>query len=243
MRLAALLLAFATPCSGAASGAAAGNRELRVTYQEVRRSDVTGAAALLRRLATRERTLIQGTCGSSDASAVQILQELDRPERWVRLEWTCEALNLDAQPATAAAAAADVSALQALQVAPVQLLRHHELPGVVGAQRADWAHLPGARHPVYEVTHVDIGGADVNLSQVDDAIRQYVSAARSASGNLRAEAWRLDGHANHSTLLFVWDTRADRERYAAGAQTRRFRGRIAPGLGAPYDDRLYRRVD
>ncbi len=90
---------------------------------------------------------------------------------------------------------------------------------------------------------MDIGGPDARLSDVDDAIREYISAARAAAGDLRAEAWRLDGHANHYTLLLVWNMRADRERFAAGADTHRFRGRIARGLGSPYDDRLYRRID
>ncbi|HEX4049726.1 MAG TPA: hypothetical protein VHY19_02450 [Steroidobacteraceae bacterium] len=201
---------------------------------------MANAATLLHRLAQRERGIIQGSCGLSGTFNVQILQELDRPERWVRLEWTCEMPN---QLARRASAMTEIGALEALQVAPVQVLPHRELSGVTGSQRLPWADLGVARDIVYEVTHVDIGGADVNLSEVDDAIRRYVSAARSASGNLRAEAWRLDGHANHSTLLFVWDTRAARDRYAAGADTHRFRAQIARGLGAPYDDRLYRRID
>jgi hypothetical protein len=239
IRVAAILLACATQCIGTASGASAGTPELRVTYQEVRGPSVASAAALLHRLATHERSSIQSSCGTTDASNVRILQELARPGRWVRLEWTCDALDPDAQPATVA----DVSALEALQAAPVQFLPHHELSGISGTQRVQWADLGAARNVLYEVTHVDIDPEGVSLSGIDDAIRLYISAARAAAGNLRAEAWRLDGHANHSTLMFVWNTRADRERFAAGAKSHRFREQIGPGLGAPYDDRLYRRID
>ena len=238
MRLTLVLLACAAQFIGTASAAFAGAAELQVTYQEVRRSSVASAAALMRRMARRERSSIQGSCGATGTSNVQILQELGRPERWLALEWICEALNPGLQLANA-----EFSALEALQVAPVQVLLHHELPGVTGTQRAAWAG-PGVTHNViYEVTHVDIGGPGVSLSDIDNAIRDYISAARAAAGNLRAEAWRPDGHANHSTLLFVWNTRAAREGFASGADTHRFRGQIAQGLGAPYDDRLYRRID
>jgi hypothetical protein len=248
------LMACCVQSIATTSAAAAGGTQLSVIYQEVRNASVPSAAATLHRLATRERSVIAGACGAggtgggTDGNAtdgadnVQILQELGRPERWVRLEWTCEALNLDAQPA---GASAELHALEALQVTPVQILRHHELPGVTGTQRAAaWPHSGRAGNVVYEVTHVDIGpGPGVSLADVDDAIRDYISAARTASGNLRAEAWRLNGRANHSTLLLVWTTRAARARFAAGTDTEHFRAKIAPGLGAPYDDRLYRRVD
>lgn len=253
LQLTALLVACCVQSIATASAAAAGGAQLRVIYQEVRNASVPSAAATLQRLARRERSMIAGACGAggtgggaSDAAGggadnVQILQELGRPERWLRLEWTCEALNLDAQPA---GGSAELHALEALQVAPVQILRHHELPGVTGTQRAAWPHPGRAGNVVYEVTHVDIGpGPGVSLADVDDAIRDYISAARTARGNLRAEAWRLNGRANHSTLLLVWTTRAERARFAAGTDTERFRGKIAAGLGAPYDDRLYHRVD
>lgn len=238
-RVAAVLLVSATQCIGTASGASAGDPELRVTYQEVRASSVAGATALMHRLATDERNSIQSACGSDGNPHVQILQELERAERWVRLEWTCDAVDPDALPAIAA----DVSALQALQAAPVQILPHHELSGVSGTQHVPWADLERAHNAVYEVTHVDLDAAGASLSGIDDAIRRYISAARATRGNLRAEAWRLDGHANHSTLLLVWNTRIDRERFAAGAESHRFRAQIGPYLGAPYDDRLYRQID
>lgn len=239
MRQVALgLLALLPPLLEPAWGASAGVTELQVTYQEVRSSSVASAAALLHRVARRERSVLEGSCAAADAADVQILQELGRPERWVRLEWLCEVPSPGARRADA-----EITALEALQVAPVQVLLHHELPGVSGSQRAGWAELGATRNAIYEVTHVDIGGSGVKPADVDEAIRNYISAARAAAGNLRAEAWRMDGHANHSTLLFVWNARADRQRFAAGAATRHFRDQIAGGLGAPYDDRLYRRID
>lgn len=238
MRLTLVLLACATQFLGTASGASAGAAELRVTYQEVRSASVVNAAALMRQVATRERSAIQGACCGTGTCNVELLQELGRPERWVLLERTCEALSPGAPLEYAGS-----SALEALQVAPVQALLHHELTGVTGTQRNAWADLDPAHNDIYEVTHVDIGGPGVSLSDIDNAIRSYIAAARAAAGNLRAEAWRLDGHANHSTLLFIWKTQAARGRFSSGADTYRFRAQIARGLGAPYDDRLYRRID
>ena len=238
MRFTLLLLACAAQFIGTASGASAGSADLRVTYQEVRGASVASAAALMRQVARRERSAIQGACCATGTCNVEILQELGRPERWVLLERTCEALNPGAQLETA-----EFSVLEALQVAPAQVLLHHELTGVTGTQPAAWAELGLTHSTIYEVTHLDIGGPGVSLSDIDNAIRNYIVAARAAAGNLRAEAWRQDGHPNHSTLLFIWNSRAARGRFSSGADTHRFRAQIAQGLGAPYDDRLYRRID
>ena len=49
-----------------------------------------------------------------------------------------------------------------------------------------------------------------------------------------------DPRANHFTMFVVWSSRRAFEDYADTPQWLQFRQALAPLLGAPYDERLYR---
>jgi quinol monooxygenase YgiN len=208
-----------------------------VTYQEIRSTEVNHARTLLQRQAASERAAAAGGGDTGDFHS-DVLQELDRPERWVLLEWGSNAQQL---ASIENSSAADTAGLTELLAAPPDIRRSHALPATAGAQGIEPDGRPLiARQAFYEVTHLDIGAGAASQGSVIAAIGRLLQGARAAAGNLRAEAWQLDGHANHYTLLFVWRDRADRQAYAAGPTARQFRADVSAILGSPYDDRFYR---
>jgi quinol monooxygenase YgiN len=214
-----------------------------VTYLEVPVSGVADARTLLQRDATDERTAVSRAGTAAPATAhIEVLQEIDRPERWVLLEWADSPGQLKA---IKAAGSADLIALQGLLVAPIDQRSNHPLPGPGGATDTAAEHRgaaddqqPALRDAVYSLVHLDIGSPQ--QPPVIDAVAALVKGARQARGNLRAEAWQQNSRANHYALLFVWRSRADRDAFTGAASVRRFRSTIGPLLGSPYDERLYR---
>ena len=241
-----LLCAALLPMSVAAARGAASTPAdtavptvLTVTYLEARTAAIGPARALLQRQVARERSA--AVSRSASAFHVQVLQEIDRPERWELLE---EAGDQGELQAIETAAAPVRSQLQRLLVAPPDQRRNHELPHDSRPFHA--ALMPdrrgsAPRHALYALVHLDIS-ATQDQSGVVGAIGQLLQAARAARGNLRAEAWQQDAHPNHFALIFVWATRTDHDAFVAGASARRFRDFVAPLLGSPYDERLGRRL-
>jgi quinol monooxygenase YgiN len=53
------------------------------------------------------------------------------------------------------------------------------------------------------------------------------------------EVMRDVDRVNHFTLVEVWQTRQAYEAHLGQQHTKSFRERIQPGLGSPFDERLY----
>jgi quinol monooxygenase YgiN len=49
----------------------------------------------------------------------------------------------------------------------------------------------------------------------------------------------LDNRLNHFTIVEVWPTKEAFEAHTAAEHTRRFREKLAPRLGSPFDERLH----
>jgi quinol monooxygenase YgiN len=58
-------------------------------------------------------------------------------------------------------------------------------------------------------------------------------------GNISYDAFEQANRGNHFTIIEVWANKVAFDAHAAAAGTRAFREKIAPLIGAPYDDRLY----
>ena len=62
-------------------------------------------------------------------------------------------------------------------------------------------------------------------------------------GNLRFVVAQQTGRQNHFTVSEIWADRTSFDAHLAAAQTRHFRDRLGPMLGALYDQRIYRAVE
>jgi heme-degrading monooxygenase HmoA len=195
-----------------------------VTFIEVR-VDATGhAAAVLRQ---------QANAGRSRDWQIMALQEISRPERFVTLERLTAQLvgGLFIPPDLAKGLTEDL-------IAPPDVrpnIVFYEAANKTGAQA-------NTRASFYVITHVDVTTPD--RTQVEAALRKLAAAADRSDGNLGFLVLQQSpAHPNHYNLVSAWLSESSFHSFAAGADAREFRKLVGPSLGAPYDERLYRRID
>ncbi|HEY7386975.1 MAG TPA: antibiotic biosynthesis monooxygenase [Bryobacteraceae bacterium] len=104
------------------------------------------------------------------------------------------------------------------------------LAGLVLAQGAKEKEL-------YVVTHIDV--TPNYAADTAKAVAQFAVDSRKDAGCARFEALRSTDRMNHFELVEVWRTKQDFEAHEAQEHTKRFREKIQPGLGSPFDERLY----
>jgi quinol monooxygenase YgiN len=92
--------------------------------------------------------------------------------------------------------------------------------------------------PLYVVTFVDL--MPQNKEAGTRAIKDYVIATRREPGIVRVEAIaQVGGRDNHLVIFEVWKDQKAFDQHEASANTRDFRARLLPLLGAPFDQRLH----
>jgi quinol monooxygenase YgiN len=69
------------------------------------------------------------------------------------------------------------------------------------------------------------------------------AAARQSDGNLGFEILQQIDRPNHFNLISAWLGESPFHAFTSSAPARVFRQTVAPLLGSPYDERLFRRVD
>jgi len=93
---------------------------------------------------------------------------------------------------------------------------------------------------VYVVTHVDIvGGNTGNVPQAIQAMRDYAAESKKDAGAVRFEILQQDSRPNHFTMIEVWQSRDAFEAHTGADHTKRFREKVQPMLGSPFDERLH----
>ena len=99
------------------------------------------------------------------------------------------------------------------------------------------ATLLAQQKSVYVVTHVD-----VTPNFTDDAtkaLREFAADSRRDPGVVRFEVLQQDSRLNHYTIVEVWQSRDAFEKHSAAEHTKRFREKLQPMLGSPFDERLH----
>ena len=90
---------------------------------------------------------------------------------------------------------------------------------------------------VYVVTHIDV------MPNYTDAttktLREFAVASKKDPGLLRFEVLQQDARLNHYTIVEVWQSRDAFEAHSAAEHTKRFREKLHPMLGSPFDERLH----
>jgi quinol monooxygenase YgiN len=221
MLLAAALLPAAATQADAQDAAVYG-----ATYVEVAPGAVVQGLALLRALDTASRK-------EDGNQRFQVVQERDRPNRFVVLEAWKDQASLNAHRKAKPYAEFNAK-LVAIRDAPPDERVHNGL--------AVAAHMPGpSRGAVWVVTHVDVPPS--SKDQTIGELKTLSEASRKDAGNLMFEVVQQSNHPNHFTVVEVWQDHKAFDAHGVAEHTRRFRANLGPMLGAPHDDRVYAAVE
>jgi len=90
---------------------------------------------------------------------------------------------------------------------------------------------------VYVVTYIDV--FPNFAAETTKALQQFADDSRKDPGCVRFEILRDVERTNHFSVVEVWQSRQAYEAHLGLAHTKTFRERIQPGLGSPFDERLY----
>ena len=116
--------------------------------------------------------------------------------------------------------------------------------GILLLMAAAWLSLPhpaaaqaGAGKPLYVVTYVDV--FPNFAAETARQMLQFADESRKDPGCVRFEVMRDVERTNHFSIVEVWQSRGAYEAHLGLAHTKNFREKIQPGLGSPFDERLY----
>ena len=90
---------------------------------------------------------------------------------------------------------------------------------------------------LYVVTYVDV--FPNFAAETSKQMQQFADDSRKDPGCVRFEVMRDVERTNHFTIVEVWQSRQAYEGHLGLAHTKTFREKIQPGLGSPFDERLY----
>ncbi len=99
---------------------------------------------------------------------------------------------------------------------------------------------PPPTGPVYVVTHVDVIGGPQGTADAIKAMHEFQVASLKDPGAIRFEVLQQDSRLNHFVMLEVWQSREAYDAHNGLEHTRKFREKINPILGSPFDVRLHR---
>lgn len=122
-----------------------------------------------------------------------------------------------------------VEKLASMQSSPVDVRKLHSL---------SVAPPKTGRDSIVVVTHVDVLPAQKDRAIA--ALEQVADESRKHSGNLQFDVLQQIEPQNHFTVVEVWSQRGAFDLHQMQKETREFRGKLAPMLGALYDERIYK---
>lgn len=220
-----MLLAALLP-AGAIEAGAQDTAVYGATYVEVAPDAVAQGLALLkaRGAATRKE---------DGNLRFQVVQERDRPNRFVVLEAWKDQASFEAHRKAKAYAEFNEK-LVPIRNAPPDERVHNAL--------AVAARMPGpSRDAVWVVTHVDV--PPPSKDQTIAELKTLTDASRKDAGNLMFEVVQQTNRPNHFTVVEAWQDHKAFDAHGVAEHTRRFRANLGPMLGAPHDDRVYATAD
>jgi quinol monooxygenase YgiN len=90
---------------------------------------------------------------------------------------------------------------------------------------------------LYVVTYIDV--FPNFAAETSKQLLQFAENSRKDPGCVRFEVMRDVERTNHFTVVEVWQNRHAYDAHLGMAHTKMFREKIQPGLGSPFDERLY----
>ncbi len=194
-----------------------------VTYLEAMPDAIAPASALLKKYR-------EASSHEDGSLRSEVLQELERPNRFAIVESWRDKAALDAHEQSAATAEFR-DRLKAFQAAPYD----ERINGALYAEHSKNESLAGA---LYVITHVDVipPGKDDCMA----ALKAMSVDTAADTGNISYEVLQQANRGNHFSVLEVWANRKALDGHAMAAHTRAFRTKLVPFAGALYDERIYR---
>lgn len=194
------------------------------TYLDVKSASINAGAAL-------SRQYVRATRAEAGNVSVNAFQEVGRPNRFVIIEtWTDSAAFADHEKA-----AHVMGFRQKLTI----INRSPYDQRVTHGFAVDPAPALAGPNAVYVVTHVDVPGAQ--REEAERVLKQLFESSHAGPGHVRFDIYQQDDpRTNHFTMFVAWSNRRAFEDYADSSQWLQFTQALAPLLGAPFDERLYR---
>lgn len=96
---------------------------------------------------------------------------------------------------------------------------------------------PNTGKQLYVITYVDV--FPNFAAETGRQMQQFADDSRKDPGCVRFEVMRDVERTNHFSIVEVWQDRKSYEAHLGLAHTKTFREKIQPGLGSPFDERLY----
>jgi quinol monooxygenase YgiN len=217
----ALSMAIAAATLGQ-SAYAEGSPVYLATYVDVMPNAVASGAILLKQY--------RNASAQEDGNLrFEVLQEIERPNRFAIVESWRDKAALDAHAATAITLQFR-DKLKAIENAPYDERINN---GLYAGQGKNESHA-GA---IYVLTHVDVipTGKDNCMTALKAMSIDTVSDA----GNLSYEVLQQANRPNHFTIIEAWTNGKSLDAHAMAPHTRAFREKLTPIAGALYDERFY----
>jgi quinol monooxygenase YgiN len=215
-----------TAANGQAAPPVPDGRRYVVTYLEVMPSAATGGVALAREM----RDAMRAEAGNLRGEAVQ---RIGQTNQFVILAAWKDQQALDAH-AKSDKTAQLLDKFKRIQNAPYD----ERVTFALSAGPPAAALGTGA---VVVVTHVDVIPTQREMSTA--LVKQHAENGRQEAGNLRFEALTQTNRQNHFTVIEAWKDHDTAQAHGMSAATRTFRDKIAPAIGALYDERFYGAVE
>ena len=111
------------------------------------------------------------------------------------------------------------------------------ITGVVALFAGDTSQARSGHRQLYVVTHVDV--PPNFTADTVPLLLQFATDSRKESGCVRFEVLQEPPHPNHFTFVETWMTRRAFESHLRAAHSIRFRAKLQPMLGSPFDERLH----
>ena len=121
-----------------------------------------------------------------------------------------------------------------LRTVVVMLLAALPFAGQVRAQASP-------NEKLYVVSHVDL--VPTFAVEGTKLLQQYVVDTHKDPGIVRVELLQDNARTNHYTVVAVWENTKSFEAHEGTEHAKRFREKIQPMLGSPFDERLHRMMD
>ncbi len=99
---------------------------------------------------------------------------------------------------------------------------------------------PAKSSGLYVVTYVDVFPNFVDVTV--KALQQFAADSAKDPGSVRFEFLQDVVRTNHFSIVEVWRDRPAYDAHLMQDHSKRFREKIQPGLGSPFDERLYNRL-
>ena len=90
------------------------------------------------------------------------------------------------------------------------------------------------------MTHVDIAAGPQGVPDAIKLMHDFQADSLKDAGAMRFEVLQQDGRLNHFVMLEVWRSREAYDAHNGLEHARKFREKIGPILGSPFDVRLHR---